>query len=204
MQHERCRAYAKLHGYKVLGEFHDKQKSGARADNRPGLQKAINFACRHKAILVVAKLDRLARCTADALDISERLRAAGAELASLHERLDTTTPAGRFFFTVLAALAELEREQIAERTSIAMLQHQANGMRMTSRTHCPFGFRPDPKDDSLLVEDRDEQKAITLIRKRREAGFGLREIARSLDEDGVPCRGAAWNHVTVGNVLNRG
>jgi DNA invertase Pin-like site-specific DNA recombinase len=151
----------------------------------------------------VAKLDRLARCTADALEISKRLRAAGAELASLAERLDTTTPAGRFFFTIVAGLAELEREQIGERTSTAMLQHQANGLRMTSRTHCPFGFQPDPDDDTLLVENPEEQKAIKLIRERKEAGFGLREIARSLDREGIPCRGAGWNHVTVSHVLSR-
>jgi hypothetical protein len=74
---------------------------------------------------------------------------------------------------------------------------------MTSRTHCPFGFEPDPDDDTRLIENPDEQRAIALIRKRREAGFGLREIARSLDAEGVPCRGAGWNHVTIANVLNR-
>jgi site-specific DNA recombinase len=203
LQLERCRAYAKLHGYRVVGEFSDKEKSGARADNRPGLQRAINLACRRKAVLVVAKLDRLARCTADALAISERLRSAGAELASLQERLDTTTAMGKFFFVIVAAFAELEREQIAERTSLAMLQHQDNGRRMTRLTHCPFGFRADPEDPTRLVENQDEQRAVVLILERHKKGWGLREIARSLDEDGVPCRGDHWSHVTVGSVLKR-
>ena len=203
MQLERCRAYAGLHGYKVLGEYSDKEKSGARADNRPGLQRAIDSACRRKAVLVVAKLDRLARCTSDALAISERLRSAGAELASLQERLDTTTAMGKFFFVIVAAFAELEREQIAERTSLAMLQHQTHGRRMTRASHCPFGFRPDPDDETRLVENPDEQRAILVIRDRHRKGLGLREIARSMDADGVPCRGGQWSHVTVGSVLKR-
>ena len=203
MQLERCRAYAGMHGYKVLGEYSDKEKSGARADNRPGLQRAINAACRRQAILVVSKMDRLARCTADALAISERLRAAGAELASLAERLDTTTAMGKFFFVIVAAFAGLEREQIAERTSSAMLQHQENGRRMTRASHCPFGFRPDPEDETRLVENPEEQRGVVLIRERHRKGWGLREIARSLEADGVPCRGAGWSHVTVGSVLKR-
>jgi DNA invertase Pin-like site-specific DNA recombinase len=203
LQAERCLTYAKLHGYKVLGEFSDKEKSGARADNRPGLQRALDLACTRKAVVIVTKLDRLARNTADALAISERLRAAGAELASLEERIDTTTPTGRFFFTVVAGFAELEREQIAERTSLAMLQHQDNGRRMTRLSHCPFGFRADPEDPSRLVEHAEEQGAIVLIQQRLKKGWTLRRIARSLDEDGVPCRRGGWNHVTIGNVISR-
>jgi site-specific DNA recombinase len=88
------------------------------------------------------------------------LRAAGAELASLAERLDTSSAMGQFFFTIVAAFAELEREQIAERTSLAMLQHQENGKRMTRASHCPFGFQPDPEDETRLVENPDEQEAI--------------------------------------------
>jgi hypothetical protein len=74
---------------------------------------------------------------------------------------------------------------------------------MTRPTHCPFGFEPDPDDPERLVENAEEQRAIKLIRERRGEGLGLREIARSLDDDGVPCRGDHWNHVTIANVLNR-
>src|SRR5437762_942346 len=78
-QLERCRAYCTGHGYEVVAEFHDKDLSGGRADNRPGLQDAIATACRQKAVLCVYSLSRLARCTRDAIDLAERLNAAGAD-----------------------------------------------------------------------------------------------------------------------------
>ena len=124
-QIERCRAYAAGHGYTVVAEHADKDLSGGRADNRPGLQKAIAEACRRQAVLVVYSLSRLARNTKDAIDLAERLNAAGADLAVIQENVNTRSPMGRFIFTLFSALAQLEREQIADRTSTAMLRHQA-------------------------------------------------------------------------------
>ena len=141
-QTERCRALLQAHGYEVIGEKHDNDMSGGRADNRPGLQAAIALACKHKAVLVVYKLDRLARNTRDALEVLERLQKSKADLASLVEQINSRSPMGRFFFTQLAAFAELEREQIRERTSAAMRSYQADGRRMTRRTAARSASRP--------------------------------------------------------------
>ena len=143
-QIERCRAYCAGQGYEVVFERFDKDLSGGRADNRPGLQEAIALACQRKAVLCVYSLSRLARCTKDAIDLAERLNAAGADLAVIQENVNTRSPMGRFIFTLFSALAQLEREQIAERTSSAMLRHQAEGRRMTRADRCPYGWRPDP------------------------------------------------------------
>ena len=177
-QLERCRAYCHGHGYTVVSEHHDKDLSGGRADNRPGLQEAIAAACARKAILCVYSLSRLARCTKDAIDLAERLNAAGADLAVIQENVNTRSPMGRFIFTLFSALAQLEREQIAERTSTAMLRHQAKGRRMTRPDRCPYGWRPDPADPAGLIEDAQEQAAIVRIREDRRQGRGFREIAR--------------------------
>jgi DNA invertase Pin-like site-specific DNA recombinase len=152
-QLERCHAYSIGHGYTVVAKHHDKDLSGGRADNRPGLQKAIAAACDRKAVLVVSSLSRFARCTKDAIDLAERLSAAGADLAVIQENVNTRSPMGRFIFTLFSALAQLEREQIAERTSTAMIRHQAKGRRMTRPDRCPYGWRPDPADPERLVED---------------------------------------------------
>jgi site-specific DNA recombinase len=202
-QLERCRAYSAGHGYTVVAEHHDKDLSGGRADNRPGLQKAIAAACERKAVLVVYSLSRLARCTKDAIDLAERLSAAGADLAVIQENVNTRSPMGRFIFTLFSALAQLEREQIAERTSTAMLRHQAKGRRMTRPDRCPYGWRPDPVDPARLVEDVEEQTTIRRIREDRRHGRGLREIARRLDAAGIACRGGRWSHTTVRSVLLR-
>jgi site-specific DNA recombinase len=202
-QLERCRAYCAGHGYTVISEHSDKDLSGGRADNRPGLQKAIAAACAGKAILCVYSLSRLARCTKDAIDLAERLSGAGADLAVIQESVNTRSPMGRFIFTLFSALAQLEREQIAERTSSAMLRHQAKGRRMTRPDRCPYGWKPDPADATRLVEDAEEQAAIGRIREMRQRGGGLREIARALDRAGFDCRGRRWSHSAVRSVLRR-
>jgi site-specific DNA recombinase len=135
-QLERCRAYCVGHGYTVIAEYSDRDLSGGRADNRPGLQAAIAEACARKAVLCVYVLSRLARYTKDAIDLAERLSAAGADLAVIRENVNTRSPMGRFIFTLFSALAQLEREQIAERTSSAMLRLQATGRRMTRPDRC--------------------------------------------------------------------
>lgn len=91
------------------------------------MQRAIALACKHRAVLVVAKLDRLARNTRDALEIAERLQGAKADLASTTENIETRSPVGKPFYTLMALFAQLERAQIAERTKVSMRQHQANG-----------------------------------------------------------------------------
>ncbi|HEV3256589.1 MAG TPA: recombinase family protein [Gemmataceae bacterium] len=202
-QLERCRAYSVGHGYTVVAEHHDKDLSGGRADNRPGLQAAIAAACRRKAVLVVYALSRLARNTRDAIDLAERLNAAGADLAVIQENVNTRSPMGRFIFTLFSALAQLEREQIAERTSSAMLRHQAKGRRMTRPDRCPYGWQPDPADPDHLVEDAEEQAAIGRIREEHRQGRGLRAIARVLDQAGIGCRGGCWSHSAVRSVLRR-
>jgi DNA invertase Pin-like site-specific DNA recombinase len=202
-QLERCRAYAAGHGYTVVAEHSDKDLSGGRADNRPGLQKAIGEACQREAVLVVYSLSRLARNTRDAIDLAERLNTADADLAVIQENVNTRSPMGRFIFTLFSALAQLEREQIAERTSSAMLKHQANGRRMTRPDRCPYGWKLDPRQPDRLAEDEAEQAVITCIRQERGKGCTLREIAAGLDRSGVRCRGGRWDHSTVRSILRR-
>jgi DNA invertase Pin-like site-specific DNA recombinase len=202
-QLERCAAYCKGHGYEVVAEFHDKDLSGGRADNRPGLQKAIAAACKRQAVLVVYSLSRLARCTRDAIDLAERLNGAGADLAVISENVNTRSPMGRFIFTLFSALAQLEREQIADRTSSAMLRHQAKGRRMTRPDRCPYGWRVHPSDPTRLIEDTEEQATIARIRQAHKNGAGLREIGRMLERAGIDCRGGKWSHTTIGSILRR-
>ena len=148
-------------------------------------------------------LSRLARCTKDAIDLAERLNAAGADLAVIQENVNTRSPMGRFIFTLFSALAQLEREQIQERTSSAMLKHQANGRRMTRADRCPYGWKVDPDSPDRVVEEVEEQAVISRICQERRRGRGLREIARGLDQAGIDSRGCLWSHTTIRSILNR-
>lgn len=88
--------------------------SGSRSD-RPGLKKALELL-RKGDTLVVWKLDRLGRSTKNLVDLISDLSKKGIEFKSLTDSIDTHTPSGRFFFHVMASLAEMERELMVERT----------------------------------------------------------------------------------------
>jgi DNA invertase Pin-like site-specific DNA recombinase len=106
--------------------------SAARADNRPQLQSALRHACQGKAALVVYSLSRLARSTKDALLISERLDNAGADLVSLSERIDSTSPMGRMVFRLLSAINEFEKDQLSERTRNVMAHLRQQNRRISA------------------------------------------------------------------------
>jgi DNA invertase Pin-like site-specific DNA recombinase len=107
--------------------------TGAHA-KRPELARLLDHL-RDGDVVVVTRLDRLARSTRDLLDIAEQLQAKGAGLRSLAEPwADTTTPAGRMVLTVFAGIAEFERSLIIDRTR--------NGREAAKARGVQFGRRP--------------------------------------------------------------
>jgi DNA invertase Pin-like site-specific DNA recombinase len=92
----------------------DDKTSGSRAE-RPGLSKALE-TLRTGDTLVVWKLDRLGRSVKNLVDLVAALQKQGIQFNSLTDAIDTATPSGRFFFHVMASLAEMERELTIERT----------------------------------------------------------------------------------------
>jgi DNA invertase Pin-like site-specific DNA recombinase len=99
--------------------------SGAR-DDRPGLAEALSHL-RTGDCLVVWRLDRLGRNTRSLIDFAADLRERGIDFRSVKDGIDTATVMGRFFFHMLAALAEMERELIRERTNAGLTAARARG-----------------------------------------------------------------------------
>lgn len=97
--------------------FQDRM-SGARAD-RPGLQEVMSHL-RSGDVLTVYKLDRLGRSVKDLVLLVNELEGRGTHFQSITDQIDTSTPAGRFFFHVMASLAQMERELIVERTKAGL------------------------------------------------------------------------------------
>jgi DNA invertase Pin-like site-specific DNA recombinase len=101
--------------------------SGTRTD-RPELAKALEQA-RQGDVLVVWRLDRLARSLRHLIDIADDLNRRGVALKSITESIDTMTPSGRFMFNILGALSSMEREIIVERTRAGLVAAAARGRR---------------------------------------------------------------------------
>ncbi len=108
--------------------LYEEKTSGARRD-RPELARLLDNV-RDEDVVVVTRLDRLARSTRDLLELAERLRDTGTDLRSLAEPwADTTSPAGRMVMTVLAGIAEFERSLIHQRTSAGREAAKQRGVR---------------------------------------------------------------------------
>jgi DNA invertase Pin-like site-specific DNA recombinase len=103
----------------------EEHASGAR-DDRPELAAALSHA-RAGDTLVVYKLDRLGRSIRSLIDFTNGLRDRKVEFRSVSDGIDTSTPAGRFYFHILAALAEMERDLIRERVQAGLTAARARG-----------------------------------------------------------------------------
>ncbi len=200
-QEDLCRDYAQRHDLDIRRVYADRALSGADAD-RPGLWAAVADLRRGDALLVY-RLDRLARDVLLSLTIDQQVSKKGARIVSASGEGNGPTDEAWLVRAIQQVLAEYERRQIRRRTSEAMLRHQRQGRRMGSIP--PFGYKEDPEDDALLVQDDREQAIIEQMRTLREDdGMSYREIARTLTEAGLsPRQAEKWSHVTIRAILKR-
>jgi len=127
LQVREIREYCERRGWQVCGEYVDAGVSGAK-DSRPELNRLMADAHRRRFdAVVVWKFDRFARSVSHLLRALETFNALGIAFVSLSEQIDTTTPTGKMVFTVLGAVAELERSLIAERVRAGLRNARAKG-----------------------------------------------------------------------------
>lgn len=155
LQHHELPEYCARRGWKVIEVYEDRMSGGK--DRRPGLDRLMADARRRKFdVVVVWRFDRFARSTSHLLRALEEFSALGIDFVSVTEAIDTSTPAGKMVFTVLGAVAELERSIIRERV-IA-------GQNAARRRGVKFG-RPVVAVDAAHVS------------RLRSSGMSWREIA---------------------------
>ena len=199
-QRAKIQGYCELHGISLARVFEDAGISGKGADNRPGLLAALQAVCRARGVLAVYSLSRLARSTRDAIDIAEKLRKSQANLASVSEKIDTTSAIGEFFFTLIAALAQLERDQISERTKAGLAHKRSRGERISR--YAPYGFTLGR--DGTLVPDGAEQQVVQAIITYRQRGQSYRQIGRELEAGGIrPRSGGKWHPKVLASICDR-
>ena len=195
-QRARIRAYAKAHGWELRRIYADEGLSG-RTMERPGLQKMLKEVGGERGeAVIVYRLSRLSRNTRDLLLMSEEMFAEGnTHLVSITEHIDTETVLGKFFLTIMGALAQMERELISERTRATLQYKRERGEILGS---IPFGYKESARGDDKVVQDRKQMAVVRRIAKMRKEGVSYGKIADALNEDGVPTkRGRKWYASTV-------
>lgn len=201
-QTERLEAYCQAAGLQLVELIREEGVSGAKPiDTRPGgsqLLSLVNFG-RVKHV-VALKLDRLFRDAQDALFQTRNWDRAEVDLHLIDlggQTVRTQSPMGRMMLTVMAGLAELERNLIAERTAVALGHKKAH---LQVYGPVPYGFE---RKGNLLVVVPAEQAIIEQMRAWRDAGTSLRQIATFLNEKRVATKagGQRWYASTVHKVL---
>ncbi len=130
LQLDELRAVAAQRGWQIVGEFVDIGISGAK-ERRPQLDALMKEVHRGRAdVVAVWKFDRFARSVGHLVRALDDFRARGVHFFSARDSIDTSTPAGRFTFAVIAAVAELERELIRERTVAGLAAARRRGVRL--------------------------------------------------------------------------
>jgi DNA invertase Pin-like site-specific DNA recombinase len=163
LQETELRQYAESRGWNCV-VYRDKAQSGAKND-RPALNAMLGDMRRRRFdIVVVWKLDRLARSLKQLLTIGEECRSLGVDLVSLRQNIDTTLPAGRLTFQILGAVAEFERELLRERVRAGMAQARRSGKHVG---------RPALRKFQPIEIER--------IRELRSNGASVRKLAKDFD-----------------------
>ena len=127
VQTRELQQFAKARGWRLVDSYLDLGISGSK-DKRPELDRLMADAHRRKFdVVIVWKFDRFARSVSHLLRALETFNALGISFVSISEQMDTTTPTGKMVFTVLGAVAELERSLIAERVRAGLRNARAKG-----------------------------------------------------------------------------
>lgn len=205
-QETRLRSYCSAKGWTIAGIYSDPGFSGSNTD-RPALKDLVADV-REKKIeaVLVYKLDRLSRSQKDTLELIEDVFLKnGVNFISISENFDTSTPFGMAIIGILAVFAQLERQQIKERTSIGKKARAKEGLWKGGTT--PAGYEYIDKEKRLVVVPFEAEQVREIFRLYN-AGTPIRAIERIFSEKGYSWRGCSWNTKNIrhalGNVIYTG
>jgi len=175
-QKQMLEAHCVSRGIKDYEFYIDGGYTGSNID-RPELQRMINDAkVGSISHVVVYKLDRLSRSQKDTLYIIEDiLNPHNVDFTSINEHMDTSSPMGRLMLGILSAFAQLERENIRERTRMGMIERVKSGL-WPGGGRIPFGYEYD-KEQGILVPNQDAE-TVRKIYALYIKGYSLNRISQ--------------------------
>lgn len=202
-QKEMLQDYCIVEGWEVAGVYEDDGYSG-RSVKRPAYQRMMSEMDSWDVLLVI-KMDRIHRNSRNFMNMMEVLSKHGKMFVSQSEALDTTNALGRFVVDMIQRLAQLESEQIGERTYMGMREkaetlNKAEEGKRTMGFTPPFGYR---LENGGLEEEPDELPIVSRMFSEYLGGSTMDEISWSLGREGILTRrGNPWNKRNMSTVLH--
>jgi len=164
MQIRDLRSYCAARGFDLVGEYIDVGQSGAK-DSRPELNKLMDDARKRQFdAIVVWRFDRFARSTKHLLLALEEFRSLGIQFISYQENIDTSSPLGQALFTIVSAVAQLERDLIREGVSAGIRNARANGKKL--------GRPKSAVDRERILELKAQGQSLRQIAAKLGVGYG--------------------------------
>lgn len=192
-QQQAVRQYLNGGAWELVGEFTEIE-SGKR-DDRPQLAAALAACRKHKATLVIAKLDRLARNVAFIANLME----AGTDFIAVD-----MPEANKLVLHIMAAMAQHEREAISARTKAALAAAKARGQKLGGFRGVAVDQAKGTQAASQRAREWAQGEIGQEIADMKARGWGLWEIAHHLNDLGVKTRrGGEWQAITVRRVLEK-
>lgn len=174
------RTYCAARGFQAFGEYVDVGQSGGK-DSRPQLNRLMEDARKRRFdTIVVWRFDRFARSTKHLLLALEEFRSLGIQFISYNENIDTSSPLGQALFTIVSAVAQLERDLIRERVSAGIRNARAKGRR--------FGRPMRVVDQDRILQLRAEGLSLRQIAENLGVGYGTVRERLKDGERKTPCK----------------
>lgn len=201
VQRAQCEAYAAAFGLTVVTTYSDDGISGTKpAEQRPGLARAIADAKSGQYdVLIFAAVDRLARKASLLLTLWDVFEGMDIAIVAVKERVDTSTPVGRLMRTMIAAIAEFERDTIVARTTSGRDERGKIDGEKGGRV--PMGY--ERLSDGAIVVNQTWANVVKQVFEARKAGLTMQAIADEMNEAGIATpRGGKWYGSVVKIVLD--
>ncbi|MBH0331440.1 resolvase [Brevibacillus brevis] len=195
-QRMRLEAYAASQGWNIVDDYCDEGFSAKNTD-RPQMQRLIADIKNNKFdVVLVYRLDRFVRSVLDLHELLQLMDKHDVKFKSATEVFDTTSATGRLFITMIATLAQWERETIAERVHMGMTKKAEQGLR--NGAPAPYGY--DLIDGKLIV-NQEEAKWVRYMFSRYPS-VGSQSIAKELNKKGIKTKkGEVWSDFSVRYIL---